>query len=166
MGKIEMVGKNVLSNVRSKINIPNRLELSHLGSLSVIALLIVPIISNDPYFVHLLIQSMIFACLSMGFVFTSSMINIVNFGYAAFFGIGAYTYAILITKLGLMPWMAILAGGLAAGLNGLIMGILIMRARGIYATCCCWFSTSNNGSLYKLGRYDQWFFWNECTVTI
>jgi branched-chain amino acid transport system permease protein len=45
----------------------------------------------------------------------------VSLGHAAFWGIGAYTSAILTVKLGLSPWLAMLAGvGVTGGLAALI----------------------------------------------
>ena len=57
-----------------------------------------------------------------------------SLGHAAFVGIGGYTSAVLLTRLGVTPWVGMFAGGvLAAGL-GAIIGYLGFRfgLRGFY----------------------------------
>jgi branched-chain amino acid transport system permease protein len=57
----------------------------------------------------------------------------INFGAAAFFGMGAYS-TVVIQKLLPMPPMIllILAGGIIAGVVGLVMGYLTLRLRGAF----------------------------------
>jgi branched-chain amino acid transport system permease protein len=50
-------------------------------------------------------------------------------GQAAFFGIGAYTSAVVTTKLGLSFWLAIPAAGLVAGIIGILLGFISLRVR-------------------------------------
>lgn len=53
-------------------------------------------------------------------------------GHAAFFGIGAYTSAILVTKFSI-PWpIGALAGGMAAAFGAAIMGGICLRLRHIF----------------------------------
>lgn len=56
----------------------------------------------------------------------------VSLGQAAFVGVGAYTSAILTTKLGLSPWLALAAGLPLGGLIGVIVGIPLLKLRGHY----------------------------------
>jgi len=58
--------------------------------------------------------------------------GIVTLGHAAFFGLGAYTVALASMKLGWSePISGIIAGGLAAGLVGAVVGWFILRYRGL-----------------------------------
>jgi branched-chain amino acid transport system permease protein len=52
----------------------------------------------------------------------------VSIGHAAFYGVGAYTYAILSVK-GLSFPLALLSGGVTAGIVGLIVGLCSLRVR-------------------------------------
>jgi len=52
----------------------------------------------------------------------------VSIGHAAFYGVGAYTYALLGAKNVLFP-LALVAGGITAGLLGLIVGLASLRVR-------------------------------------
>ena len=56
----------------------------------------------------------------------------VSFGHSAFLGVGAYTTMILYLKLGISPWLALLAGGLASVVIAIPIGLLCFRLRGPY----------------------------------
>src|SRR5436190_2144925 len=50
-----------------------------------------------------------------------------SFGHAAYFGIGAYTSTLLFLRLGVTPWLGMLAGGVLAAVFGLFAGYLSFR---------------------------------------
>ena len=56
----------------------------------------------------------------------------VSFGHAAFFGIGAYASAILVTKDGCSPYLGIVVGGICGALGSLVIGLPAFRLRGPY----------------------------------
>ena len=56
----------------------------------------------------------------------------ISIGHGAFMGVGAYTTAILTTKLGMPFWVALPASGLSTAIVGLIFGIPAIRLKGIY----------------------------------
>lgn len=56
----------------------------------------------------------------------------VSFGHAAFFGLGAYTAALLILKLGTHWLLASVAGGVVAALVAVPLGFILLRLRGPY----------------------------------
>jgi branched-chain amino acid transport system permease protein len=56
----------------------------------------------------------------------------VSFGHVVFFGLGGYVGIFLMSALGLNLYMAILGGGLAAGLLAFLLGKAILRLRGAY----------------------------------
>ena len=58
--------------------------------------------------------------------------GLLNLGHAAFFGIGAYSVALLETKAGWPFWLALLAGCLASLALGFLVGIIGLRTRGNY----------------------------------
>lgn len=55
-----------------------------------------------------------------------------NFGMVTFFGVGAYTSAIMFHYYGLSPFLTAPLAGLAAALVGLMIGIPTLRLRGAY----------------------------------
>ena len=56
----------------------------------------------------------------------------ISLGHAAFAGVGGYTSAILITKLGFSFWIALPCAGVMAAIAGLIIGIPSLRVKGLY----------------------------------
>lgn len=56
----------------------------------------------------------------------------VSLGHSAFFGLGAYGAALLVTRWSLSPWLGLVVGALAATASGLVIGFLSNRLRGPY----------------------------------
>lgn len=56
----------------------------------------------------------------------------ISLGHAAFIGIGAYTSAILVTRLGFSFWLSIPFAGVVAAAAGLLIGIPSLRVKGLY----------------------------------
>ncbi len=112
-----------------------------LGLIALLVLAVLPMIPpfNQEYLIRWLISAALLASLAIAFDFTAGLINIVNFGYAAIMGLGAYTSAILADRIGLTPWLGMLAGGLAAAVTGAVIGMITLRLRGIFAACLAWF---------------------------
>lgn len=104
-----------------------------------IVLAIAPFFMTSQYVLHLYASSLMFGALAMGFDFTAGFINIVNFGYAAFVGVGAYTAALLVINFGISPLLGIIAGALISSVLGFFTGILTLRLRGMFAALMSWF---------------------------
>lgn len=101
---------------------------------------------SQEYILRWLIMGAFLAAQSVAFDFTAGYISIVNFGFAALLGVGAYTSGILANTTpfllfapGWNPWITIWFGALVAGLIGFILGILTLRLRGIFAAVMAWF---------------------------
>ena len=118
-----------------------KLCLTPAGLSGLVLLFALPFIPpfNQEYMLRWLIYSGFIAAMSVGFDLTGGYINIVNFGYAAVAGFGGYTSALLVVNLGVSPWLAMVAGGITAGSMGLIIGMISLRLRGIFAACLSWF---------------------------
>jgi len=121
---------------------------SPLGLLLLVIAAILPLIPpfNQEHMIRWLIMGAFLAAQSVAFDFTSGYINVVNFGFAAVLGLGAYTSAILantspvlMVQPGISPWVGIWIGALLAGLVGLGLGWLTLRLRGIFAAVMAWF---------------------------
>jgi len=112
-----------------------------LGLFSILVLVALPLVPpfNQEYLVRWLISAALIASLAIAFDFTAGLINIVNFGYCAIMGLGAYTSALLVSLLGFNVWIGMLVGGLSAAIMGAVIGIITLRLRGIFAACLAWF---------------------------
>jgi len=100
--------------------------------LACLLLLLFPVISQEPFILRVLILASIFAIFAASWDLLSGFTGQVNFGHALFFGVAAYTAAILNRNLGWAPWATVPLGALAAVLAGLLVGIPCLRLRGTY----------------------------------
>ncbi|MEN8171806.1 MAG: branched-chain amino acid ABC transporter permease [Chloroflexota bacterium] len=117
-----------------------------LGILIIIAILPTTSYFSQEYIIRWMIMGAFLAAQSVAFDFTAGYINIVNFGFAALLGLGAYTSAIfsnttpfIAVAPGLNPWISIWLGAIMAGLVGFALAMLTMRLRGIFAAVMAWF---------------------------
>jgi len=95
-------------------------------------LLLIPLITTEPYILRVLILSSIFAIFAASWDLLSGYTGQMNFGHALFFGVAAYTSALLNLHVGLPPWLTIPLGALVAVMAGLIVGVPCLRLRGPY----------------------------------
>ena len=103
--------------------------LTPLGLAGLILLAFLPLIPpfNQDYLIRWMVVGLFMAAQAVAFDFTGGYINIVNFGFAAFVGLGAYTSAILAVKFGVSPWIGIWLGVIPAGCIGFLTGVLTLR---------------------------------------
>ena len=94
-----------------------------------IALLAIPWIFPQRYFLQVTGLGLIYAVLALGLQLLVGSAGQLSIGHAAFYGTGAYTSAILAMKLGVPVEAAFLASGVVAALLGLTL-VPILRLRG------------------------------------
>lgn len=94
--------------------------------------LLLPLIIQERYFLHVLVMSGIYVILSLSWNLLAGFTGQLNLGHAAFFGIGAYTSALLAMKAGVSPWIGLFLGGLTAAWFGFLLGIPSLRLAGPY----------------------------------
>ena len=95
-------------------------------------LFIVPAITRDPYILRTLIFANMFVIFAVSWDLLSGYTGQLNFGHALFFGVAAYTSALLNLRLDLQPWATIPIGALAAVIAGLVVCLPALRLRGPY----------------------------------
>lgn len=100
--------------------------------LFVILLLLLPILTQDMYILRILAIASIFAIFAASWDLLSGFVGQVSFGHALFFGVAAYTTALLNLRLGWSPLITIPIGALVAVLVGLLVGIPCLRLKGPY----------------------------------
>ena len=72
------------------------------------------------------------AILTLGLCLLMGYAGQISLGHAAFYGIGAYTSAILTVRAGLNPWLAILIGIIVTAGAAYLIGLFIFRLSGHY----------------------------------
>ncbi len=96
------------------------------------AALTAPFWIPNPYHLHILIMAGIFTVLALSLNLLLGYTGQLSLGHAAFFGIGAYTSALLTLKRDWSVWPALLAAAVASGLAGWAIGRLSLKLRGAY----------------------------------
>jgi branched-chain amino acid transport system permease protein len=119
--------------------IGDKLGISPSGFALIVILGLLSFVIKDEFQIRLLVSTMMFAAMAMAFDLTNGYVNICNFGFCAFWGLGAYTSAILAAKLGISPWIGMLCGAAMAAVLGFCLGLLTIRLGGIFASCMTWF---------------------------
>ncbi|HEY2966974.1 MAG TPA: branched-chain amino acid ABC transporter ATP-binding protein/permease [Casimicrobiaceae bacterium] len=87
---------------------------------------------QDRYYQLMFTLVPIWATVGVAWNLFSGYSGLMSFGHAAFFGIGAYTVALLLVKLGLSPWFGIVIAGFAGALAGVVIGFPTFKLRGHY----------------------------------
>lgn len=98
----------------------------------VAALIAFPLSVSNGYVVHLAIMVGIYSILTLSINVVTGYTGQLCLGHAAFYGIGAYTSALLALKLSWPFLLTLPAAGIAAGLSGLIVGLPSLKSSGFY----------------------------------
>lgn len=86
---------------------------------------------SDNYVMSLVVASMVIGGIALSWALLGNLGGMVSFGHSAFFGVGAYTSAVLSMKFGIPVFLAILLGGVGAVVASLTM-LPVLRLRGPY----------------------------------
>lgn len=95
-------------------------------------LLLLPVLTTDPYILRTIILSSIFAIFAASWDLLSGYTGQMSFGHALFFGVAAYVSSLLNLRAGLPPSITIPIGALCAVAAGLVVGVPCLRLRGPY----------------------------------
>ncbi|MCX5847010.1 MAG: branched-chain amino acid ABC transporter permease [Deltaproteobacteria bacterium] len=105
-----------------------------------------PVFVESDYYRHLVIIALMWVVVGSAWNLLAGYTGQVSFGHAMFFGIGAYTAGILVTKLEMSAWWGMLFGGVSAMLIGLFVGWVCFRLRGPYFAL----ATLAGGEIFRL----------------
>jgi len=95
------------------------------------ALLLLPAASPSDNLIRLLFVTAVWTTTSLGWNLLGGMAGQVSFGFAVFFGLGAYTTALLM-HAGHSPYFGFIGGGAVAVLASFLIGLPTFRLRGPY----------------------------------
>jgi branched-chain amino acid transport system permease protein len=116
---------------RSGLAAPTTTRRLALAALALL-LLTVPLWIANPYHLHVLIMAGIFTILALSLNLLLGYTGQLSLGHAAFFGIGAYTSALLTLRAEWSFWPALAAAAALAGASGWAIGRLALKLRGAY----------------------------------
>lgn len=108
--------------------------MSRLGRLTpyaalVVGLLVFPMVAPTNL-VNVGVYALIYGLAAIGLSLLMGLAGQVSLGQAAFFAVGAYTHAILLTKYGVPGLLAAVSGTVAAMVVALLVGLPLLRLRG------------------------------------
>ena len=129
------------------------MKKSHLIALGIILLLLLalPLLLKN-YGIYLLSYWLVFILATMGLNLTVGCAGQKSLGHAAFFGIGAYTVAIMM-KAGLSFWLGLPTAALLCFISGIAVGFPALRVQTIYLA----FATLGfNTAVWLVIRNEEW----------
>ena len=95
-------------------------------------LLLFPLFVTNAYVLRVAATSLIYVILTLGLNVVTGYMGQTSFGTAAFWGIGAYTGAILSTRIGLGTGLLFLIAPLLSGVIAMLLGMCVLKLRGYY----------------------------------
>lgn len=151
MGLALFYAKKFFKIIRNEVLVlPSRVIVG----LFFIALLGLPLIHQDPYIVRIVILTSIFAILAASWDLLSGFTGQMNFGHALFFGVGAYSSALINLHAHIPLWGSVPLGAVVAVLAGLIVGIPCLRLKHTYlALTTLAFPIILTGIIFALPQY-------------
>ena len=100
-------------------------------SLFLLSLLVaIPALSGSAFLIHIFVTICVFAALSTAWNIVGGYAGQLSLGHMMFYGIGAYTTALLVTHFSLTPWIGMWVGAILAALVGATVGYPCFRLRG------------------------------------
>ena len=91
-----------------------------------------PLVVRDGFLLDSLVLILLWGAVSGAWNVAGGYAGQASLGHSAFFGIGAYSTALIATRLNGPPWVAMVIGAAVATLAGLVIGYLSNRLKGPY----------------------------------
>ena len=91
-----------------------------------------PLFASNAFAIDILIRVFLFAFIGVAWNLLGGYAQQLSLGHAAYFGLGAYTSTLLLIRIGVSPWIGMVAGGAVAMVASLPIGALCFRLRGPY----------------------------------
>ena len=104
----------------------------------VILLLFLPLFSPGPFFMRIATETIMWIGLAVSLDILAGYTGYLNFGHALFFGVGAYSTAILMNHTSIPFLLTLPIGGVIAGLVAFVVGVPTLRLKGAYFAIGTW----------------------------
>ena len=105
---------------------------ANLPYLAVLAAFLILPLAGEDYWTVIATRAAVYWVLVAGLNLVVGFAGQLAIGYVALLTLGAYTYSVLVAKLGLDPFTAMAAGGLVGGVAGALVGLPALRLRTFY----------------------------------
>ncbi|MCE5255693.1 MAG: branched-chain amino acid ABC transporter permease [Spirochaetaceae bacterium] len=97
-----------------------------------LAISLFPVFLKNNYYLTIGCQAMLYCIVALGLNFIVGMSGMMTLGTGAVYGLGAYTSALLSTKLGVNPWLALIPVLVMGWLIGKGLGFPSLRVQFVY----------------------------------
>ncbi len=98
-----------------------------------VGLLVLPLLlTGRPFELRMVTLVLLFALMGQGWNVLGGYAGQVSIGHGLYYGLGAYTTALLSIRFGVDPWLGLVAGTLLPAVCGVLVGIPCFRLRGHY----------------------------------
>ncbi len=102
------------------------------GAVGIVALFAFPLVSGNPYYIHLVETILIYAIVLFGLDIVVGYTGQVSLGHAGLFGVGAYTAGVLVMKLGMPVYVTLPAAVALTAAFGALLALPALRVTGPY----------------------------------
>lgn len=100
--------------------------------LIIIAAFLLPVFVKDKYWMHIFILMCIWSIAAISLNLIMGYTGQANLAMGGFFGIGSYTTALLMLKMGMGFWPALVVSALLTSVIGFLIGLPTLRSKGSY----------------------------------
>ncbi len=111
-----------------------------------VALIVFPFVVQSPLLLHLAILIFLYIIISEAWNLIGGYVGQVSLGNAVFFGVGAYTAALLYLKLNVNLWIGLVVGIVFSAILSVIIGYICFRLHGVFFA----FATLAVAEVFKL----------------
>ena len=98
----------------------------------ILLILLVPLIVRNDYYIGIFVFAGINTITVIGLTLLLGYAGQISLGHAGFYGIGAYASTLLSLRLGINPWIAIMAGMVLTGFIAFLVGYPTLKLKGHY----------------------------------
>ena len=95
-------------------------------------LIALPFFIDNNYYLHIFISVGLYTILALSLNLVTGFAGQLSLGHVAFYGIGAYTAALLMLNFGVNFWVASIASAFSSALFGFLLGLPTLRLKGDY----------------------------------
>ena len=106
------------------------------GVILIGALIVLPLLIDHPYYREIIALIFLWSAMAGAWNIVGGYAGKFSLGHAAFFGVGAYTSGLLYVRLGVSPWLGMIAGIILSVMLALFIGVVTLRLKGKFFALC------------------------------
>ena len=130
-GSLSMISSPVSRVWKSGVTVSNRVPLWVWLLIAFVLAVIFPQLTGR-YHQDVAINVLIYMCLGLGLNAVIGLAGMLDLGYIAFYGVGAYTYALLNVHFGIPFWLCLPVAAISSMIIACFVGYPTLRMRGDY----------------------------------